>query len=265
MAVLHGCWSMRLAQLACTAYPASMRLVLTLILLACITPFATAQERDPRIDDYLQRCDDGDAFYCVYAAGLLQRADPQFWLSDHNVALRMRGCELGSDGSCWKFAAMHFPNPYAPIWEDEEVFLPIARSGCANGSTMACWQASTILMDEGPDAQAEAIATARQSCEGGFSDGCARLADVLGNNGLDPIPAATQACYGRRPGYVRKLPHCQAACEAGNGQACRAVAQIYEWGRDGAQPLRADPRRAARFYAQACELGEAGSCSRPER
>jgi TPR repeat protein len=242
-----------------------MRIALTILIFVVFVPLASAQERDPRIDEYVQLCEDGDAFYCNYAAGLLVREDPQSWLTDRNVALHMRGCELGSDRSCWKFEAMAFPDPYGPVRDDTARYLPIARSGCRNGSSMACAQTAAMLMEMGPEVHDEATDAARRSCEDGFGDGCARLADLVERGGGDANPAAIRTCYGVRPGYIRKQPYCQRACDDGDAIACRTLAQILEWGRDGAQPLRADPRRATVLYERACSLGDAAACVRPGR
>lgn len=236
-----------------------MRYVLTLIALVfSFAPAVTAQVGTPEYEEHVARCEAGEAYACSFAAQHGQRGDNTFWYSEEQVRLRILGCTYGGDGSCWKFERIGTPNPYAPVRADRERFFPIVESGCANGSTMACWQVAEIFIERGDLVSAEA--RARSSCDGGFSDGCARLADVRTMRGLDASQATTLACYGRRPGYVRKQPYCQSRCDEGDGMACRELAEMFEWGRDNYTFTDRDVRQAERFYARACQLGDDESC-----
>jgi len=209
---------------------------------------------------YLAACEAGDRYACGYAIALYQREDAQSWLTERNVALHIRACTLGLDGSCWKFERRMEPNPYAPVRADPERFFPMVMSGCDNGSTMACWQAGTELLALGRED--EALDRAGRSCAGGYSDGCALQADIEASRGLDTRHALAEACYGARPGYAPKASYCEQACEQGDGRACYSRGNIYEWGRDGYQPSARNARRASSFYERACELGYELACGR---
>jgi hypothetical protein len=56
---------------------------------------------------------------------------------------------------------------------------------------------------------------------------------------------------------------CVAACDGGDGQACRALAHELEAGVDGDFDTQADadPEGAALLFARACHLGDASACT----
>ncbi|WP_291843109.1 hypothetical protein [Maricaulis sp.] len=228
--------------------------------LALVSAPASAQPVSPDPAPFLERCEAGDGFACSYAHGLMQREDRAFWLTDEAVSLMLRGCSLGSDGACWLFERINEPNPYDDVRYDRDRYLPIVRDGCANGSSMACWQAAGFLEDGSEAERLEALALARRSCERGFNDGCARQADILASLGRDPLEAQRQACYGNRPGRMRKQEDCEAVCAADDAMACYQLALMFERGRDGAQTMRRDARRAGELFARACELGAEAAC-----
>jgi TPR repeat protein len=242
-----------------------MRSILTAFLMLICASGAAAQtdmqadERDPRIDGFLERCDAGEHYACNYAIALFKRADPTFWLGAENIALNLRSCSLGSDRACWKFEFIGFPNPYRPVREDTSVYLPIAREGCVNGSSMACWQMASMLREQG--LLDEAVEQATLSCDRGFSDGCVLQSDLMVQVGGDALPAAVSACYGRGAGRLRTQPQCQLACDLGDALACRTLAQMFEAGRDGARFVTRDPDLARGLYEQACRLGDTPSCT----
>ena len=226
------------------------------------TGAARAQPPEPDVEPWLEACEAGEAFACNYASGVLQRRDSGYWLTDEAVELQLRGCALGSDRSCWLFERINTPNPYIGPRYDRDVYLPVALSGCRNGSNMACWQAAGFFEEGNAGEREQARELWRQSCEGGFSDGCARLADILDGMGRDSLQASQAACFGNFPGRMRKQDDCTVACEAGSGRACFELALMFERGRDGAQTMRRDARQAQRRFVQACELGQVEACER---
>ncbi|MFY0636839.1 hypothetical protein [Maricaulis maris] len=237
-----------------------MRILLILIFGVLLAPVARAQPASPDPAPFLERCEAGEGFACSYAHGLLQRADRTYWLTDEGVNLMLRSCSLGSDGACWLFERINEPNPYDDVRYDRDRYLPVARAGCANRSSMACWQAAGLLEDGSEAERLEGLALANRSCERGFNDGCAREADILASLGRDPLPAQREACYGNRPGRMRKQEDCAAACAADDAMACHELALMYHRGRDGAQTMRRDADRARELFVQACELGLEEAC-----
>ena len=241
-----------------------MRLLIGLLAGLFVSAAAAAQndvyDFDETLSGYLAECDAGDRFACGYAILLYQREDINFWLTEENLRLHMRACSLGLDTSCWKFERRLLPDPYQSTRDDRAIFFPMVEEGCANGSTMACWQAGTVYHERGESDLA--WLRADQSCRGGFSDGCALRADIelergeLGQNSLQ------LACYGARPGYAPKAPYCETACNQGDGRACSVRANIYQWGRDGYQPSRRSAARASEYYQRACDLGYETACER---
>ncbi|OLF79755.1 hypothetical protein AWH62_15380 [Maricaulis sp. W15] len=237
-----------------------MRFFLILLFSLALAAPAAAQPESPDPQPYVAACEAGDGFACNYAYGLLQRADRSFWQSEGAIALLLRGCEVGSDRSCWIFERINEPNPYDDVRYDRPVYLPVALSGCEGGSTMACWQAAGFL-ETGNEAEREqAAALSRRACERGFADGCARLADVLVSLGRDPLDAHRGACYGNRPGRMRKQGDCEAVCDEGDAAACVELALMFERGRDGAQTMRRNARRADELFRRACDLGSQQAC-----
>jgi len=238
-----------------------MRILLILILGILLAPTARAQPESPDPAPFDGACQAGDGFACNYAHGVRQRADSTYWLSEEAVALMLQGCRLGSERSCWLFERINTPNPYIGPRYDRDLYLPIARSGCERGSAMACWQAAGFLEAGDETARLDGLSLARRSCELGFNDGCAREADILVSLGRDPIEAQRGACYGNRPGRMRKQGDCEAVCADGDGSACYELALMLQRGRDGAQTMRRDARRARALFAQACELGQIEACA----
>jgi TPR repeat protein len=242
-----------------------MRSFLTVLLILVCANGAAAQtdmetvERDPRIDGFLERCDAGEHYACNYAIALFKRADPTFWLGSENIVLNLRSCSLGSERACWKFEFIGIPNPYRPVRQDTQRYLPVAREGCSHGSTMACWQVATILREQ--NLLDAAIEHAALSCDGGFSDGCVLQSELLVQVGGDALPAAALACYGRGAGRLRTQPQCQLSCDLDDARACRALAQMFYAGRDGARFVTRDPDRARNLYERACRLGDTESCA----
>ncbi len=223
---------------------------------------ASAQPPSPDPAPFLERCEAGEGFACSFAHGLMQRADRTYWLTDEAVALMMRSCSLGSDGACWLFERINEPNPYDDVRYDRDRYLPVARAGCENRSSMACWQAAGLLENGSAAERLEGLELARRSCERGFNDGCARQADILASLGRDPLPAQREACYGNRSGRMRKQEDCAAACAADDAMACHQLALMFERGRDGAQTMRRNADRARALFVRACELGEPEACDR---
>ena len=215
---------------------------------------------EERLQEHLANCDAGDKWACGYAISLWMRQDSQSWLTQRNVDMHVHACSLGLDGSCWKFERRLEPNPYAPVRADRARFLPMVEAGCENNSTMACWQAASEYYELGEMERAWDYAD--RSCRAGFSDGCARRADVEATTGADPQDSYISACHGNRPGYMRKRPYCEAACTMSDAISCRTLADMYARGRDGYQPTDRRERRAAELYERACTLGDSEACDR---
>ncbi len=235
-----------------------MRLIAFILLVLGLSAPAAAQVGSPAYIEHVARCEAGEGYACAFAAQLGQRGDQSFWLADEQVRLRILGCRFGQDGSCWKFERIGRPNPYAPMRNDREAFLPMVREGCRNGSDMACFQAARELFDRnGPGDLAEALEHGELGCVRGFSDACAVWTDVLVATGGDAAPARAEACYGNRPGYLPKAPYCEAGCEAGDREACLTLATMLERGRDGALHLHRDTRRARQLRTLAGTLAGA--------
>ncbi len=250
---------------ACAILPGMRGMIRSLLALFAFLVLAVPAQGqiydvEERLAEHLAACEAGDKWGCGYAIALWQRQDAMSWLLERNVNMHMRACSLGLDGSCWKFERRLEPNPYAPVRADRERFLPMVVSGCENRSTMACWQAASEYYELGDMDRAWDYAD--RSCRAGFSDGCARRADVEATTGVDPQASYIAACHGNRPGYMRKQAYCEAACTMSDAVSCRTLADMYVRGRDGYQPTDRRERRAVELYERACGLGDSEACNR---
>ncbi len=259
---------------------------------------------------YKKACDLGFADGCgaqaLYTSPLAQdakterEADAQFTakfepLWRESLAAATKGCDNGSAESCEQLGSILDTSVEFPHFQDLAASHRAYVRACKLGSAEGCSSASYNLRSGHGVKQdfATSLALLERSCDGGVTDNCLDLADVLheGHDGSPKDDARALAIASRlcRPGVV--IDGCFLAAETakamgkddklvftlykadcdggGSWNSCEILADHYAAGRGTAK----DPQKAREIWKKACEeyedkdackkVGKSGASSKP--
>ncbi len=186
---------------------------------------------DPRFAEYKDlACSAGDAFACVYLAGVRERGGPEGVQAA--ITLYDRACPA---------------NGYACTRAADLRAYPGLAASCERGEPQACAaQARWLANENGPYAnRPRAAQLYGAACEAGVIDACLPAGRLLID--LAPSAQADAAAIER---------HLARGCAASEGAACRTLADALAEG----TVLEQDLPRAAALYADACDTGDTRAC-----
>lgn len=191
----------------------------------------TAGESDPRFAEYQDlACTAGDAFACVYLAGVSERGGPDGVPAA--IALYDRACPA-TEYACTRAADLRA--------------YPALAARCERREPQACIaQAGWLIDKEGPYTdRPRAAQLYAAACDAGVTDACLPAGRLL-----IEVTANAQADAAGIERYLAR------GCAASGGEACKALADALTEG----TALVQDLPRAAALYAEACDTGDPRAC-----
>ncbi|MCL9999309.1 MAG: trypsin-like serine protease [Erythrobacter sp.] len=191
----------------------------------------SAGVNDPRFAEYQNlACAAGDAFTCLYLAGVSERSGPEGVPAA--IALFDRACPA-YEYACTRAAELRA--------------YPALGASCERGAQQACIaQAGWLVEEEGPYRnRPRAAQLYAAACDADVTEACLPAGRLL-----IEVTANAQADAAAIERYLAR------GCAASGGEACKALADALAEG----TALVQDLPRAAALYADACDTGDPRAC-----
>ncbi|NCP10966.1 MAG: sel1 repeat family protein [Sphingomonadales bacterium] len=234
---------------------------------------------------YIKACDLGDGGSCAAASRILREGWAEFTDAGLSYQYAARGCEtLGNEAACASLGLLHFRG-LAPA-SDSARAIELWRKSCASGEDDGCRLQAGALFYETSDAasQKTALPLFEQACGRNLAWGCAGLADAYRGGKAVAQNAAKAETYARKgcldaagsrvhvcgvlARYLVQSGDRQAlnrgellldrSCQASEGDACAALAQVGLSRRAGATTTLLE---AVNYARRGCDLGAILGCT----
>jgi TPR repeat protein len=225
-------------------------------------------------------CELDASFSCFVAAALAEDTQETYRLLG-------KACELGDGEACTTYGATLLAGH--DIERDPAKAVKMLDRGCQLGAVKACRALGGALLSGYPEVATDdkkAAKALRKSCDGGDLSGCAVLGVAYATGrgvpqdhkrGIELMQracdegsneATATGCYylglsyakgeGIAQSYSEAAKYYERACDRSWGEACAALALLYEVGNG----VTLDKVRATELDRRACEAGVASSCTK---